>query len=250
MPAAVFVHPHPSAPMLRPALALLLVSAAACTPGARVPAPPAPAPEAAASADPYAACWTRDEPEACVLRTERERIAAAGGTVRREGGRLVFRGSDGGTLSLEDDATEGERFVRYRYAGLFPEIGQHLVHMGFYEGGGWLLVNAATTDQTHVVGPPVASPDRSRFVATSVDLGAGYDPNGIQVWSLAGGFPRLEWGVDGGSGWGASDAVWIDAQTVEFTRHVNTTGDPERTRRIRTRLRLEEDGITLRPAGR
>lgn len=232
--------------MLRSALPLLLVSAAACTPGARAPAPPAPAP----AADPYAACWSREDAEACALRAERGLLAATGGEARREGGRLLFRGTGGGSLSLEDDATEGERFVRYRYAGRLPEIGQHLVQMGFYEGGGWLLVSAETTDQTHVIGPPVVAPDRSRFVAASVDLEAGYDPNGIQVWSLARGFPRLEWGLDGGDAWGASDAVWIDAGTVEFTRHVNTTGDPDRTRRIRTRLVLAEDGITLRPAGR
>ncbi|HEX2188089.1 MAG TPA: hypothetical protein VHG51_04290 [Longimicrobiaceae bacterium] len=232
--------------MLRPALPLLLASAVACTPGARAPAPPAPAP----AADPYAACWSRDEPEACVVRTERELLAAAGGEVRREGGRLVFRGTRGGSLSLEDDATEGERWVRYRYAGRLPAIAQHLVQMGFYEGGGWLLVSAETTDQTQVLGPPVVAPDASRFVAASVDLEAGYDPNGIQVWSLARGFPRLEWGLDGGDGWGASDAVWIDARTVEFTRHVNDTGDPDRTRRVRTRLVLGEDGVALRPAGR
>ncbi len=257
--------PTRSPPMPRVAPLLLLACAVACTPGAgpsaapvpaRAPAPASPptlAPSPAPVADPYGVCANLAEPggaEACVARVERELVAASGGGVRRAGDTLHFRGSGGGRLALGNDAAEGERFVRYRYRGLLPEIGQHLVQVDLYEGGGWLLVGAATTDQTHVLGPPVVAPDRSGFVATSVDLEAGYDPNGIQVWSLARGFPRLEWGLDGGDAWGASDAVWIDARTVEFTRHVNTTGNPDETRKIRTRLVLGEDAVTLRPAVR
>ncbi len=244
---------------------LLLACAVACTPGAGpsaapVPAPaPAPAspptfaPSPASVPDPYRACADLAEPggaEACAARVERELVAASAGAVRRAGDTLHFSSRGSGRLALGNDATEGERFVRYRYRGLLPEIGQHLVQVDFYEGGGWLLVDAASTNQTQVLGPPVVAPDRSGFVATSVDLEAGYDRNGIQVWSLARGFPRLEWGLDGGEAWGASDAVWIDARTVEFTRHVNTTGNPDETKKIRTRLVLGEDAVALRPAGR
>jgi hypothetical protein len=233
--------------MRRTPAAILLVLAAACTPGARAPAGPAPA---SAEPDPYAACWNRPETEACVTATEGRLLASAGGRVRRAADRLLFEGTGGGSLALQDDRSEGDRTVLHRYAGWLPEIGQHLVQTSFYEGGGWLLVDGASTSQTHVIGPPVAAPDRTRFVATSVDLVAGYGPNGIQVWSMAQGFPRLEWGVDGGDAWGASDAVWTGPRTVEFTRHVNATGDPDRTRRVRTRLTVGGDGIALRPVER
>ncbi|MEW5927965.1 MAG: hypothetical protein AB1941_10790, partial [Gemmatimonadota bacterium] len=209
---------------------------------------PAPAP----LPDPYARC-SAVEPAgaaACAARVERELLAASAGGARRAGDTLYFRGQGGGALALGNDATEGQRFVRYRYRALLPEIAQHLVQVDFYEGGGWLLVDAVGTHQTHLIGPPVVAPGRGRFVATSVDLEAGYDPNGIQVWSMARGFPRLEWGLDGGDAWGASDAVWIDDRTVEFTRHVATTGNPDEIQKIRTRLVLGEDAVTLRPAGR
>ncbi|HEX8271627.1 MAG TPA: hypothetical protein VF615_03180 [Longimicrobiaceae bacterium] len=245
--------------MLRLAPPLLLACAVACTPGAGPSAAPAPAPAAAASVpipapppDPYARCSAAEaaEAEACAARVERGLLAASAGGARRAGDTLYLRGQGGGTLALANDAAEGERFVRYRYRALLPEIAQHLVQVDFYEGGGWLLVNALTTDQTHVLGPPVVAPGRGRFVATSVDLVAGYDPNGIQVWSMARGFPQLEWGLDGGDAWGASDAVWIDDRVVEFTRHVATTGSPDEIRKIRTRLVLGEDAVTLQPVGR
>ena len=245
--------------MLRLAPPLLRACAVACTPGAGPSAAPAPIPAPAAAVpvpaplpDPYARCSA--EPQAgaaaCAARVERELLAASGGGARRAGDTLYFRGRGGGALALGNDATEGGRFVRYRYRALLPEIAQHLVQVDFYEGGGWLLVDAASTHQTHLIGPPVIAPGRGRFVATSVDLEAGYDPNGIQVWSLARGFPRLEWGLDGGDAWGASDAAWIDDRTVEFTRHVATTGNPDEIEKIRTRLVLGEDAVTLRPAGR
>ncbi len=237
--------------MHRIAPPLLLACAVACTPGAGPSAAPAPASPAAP--DPYAACADRPRPEdadACALRVERGLLAASAGGARRAGDTLHIRGAGRGSLALASDTREGGDFVRYRYRGLLPGIAQHLVQMDFYEGGGWLLVDTVTTEQTRVLGPPVVAPDRSRFVATSVDLEAGYDPNGLQVWSLARGFPRLEWGLDGGDAWGASDAAWIDARTVEFTRHVNATGNPDEVQKIRTRLVLGEDGIALRPAGR
>lgn len=235
--------------MLRLAPPLLLACAVACTPGA---GPSAAAPAPASPPDPYARCSAAEPAaaDACAARVEGELLAASAGGARRAGDTLYFRGRGGGALALGNDATEGERFVRYRYRALLPEIAQHLVQVDFYEGGGWLLVDAVGTHQTHLLGPPVVAPGRGRFVATSVDLEAGYDPNGIQVWSMARGFPRLEWGLDGGDAWGASDAVWVDDRTVELTRHVATTGNPDEIRKIRTRLVLGEDAVTLRPVGR
>lgn len=231
--------------MVRPACVSLFLALAACTPGA-APVPAAPAP----AADPYTACAEAADADACAARVEQGLIAASGGQVRREGGTLAFRTASGRSIVLEDDRTEGDRYVRHFYQGFLPEIGQHLVRVGFYEGGAWLLVGAAEADQTILVGAPVVSPDRSRFAATSVDLVAGYDRNAIQVWRIVSGRPRLEWGVDGGDVWGASDAVWIDARTVEFTRHVNPDGDPYHTEKIRTRLVLGDGGFTLRPLAR
>ncbi|HEX2095340.1 MAG TPA: hypothetical protein VHG28_23290, partial [Longimicrobiaceae bacterium] len=172
---------------------LLLLPAAACTPGARAspPAGPAPAP------DPYEACGSREDAEVCAAEVERAALARSGGRARRSGGRLEIAAAGGRVIPLANDTTEGERYVRYRYREYLEEIGYHLVEVGFYEGGGFVLVSAATGDETHLHGSPVVSPDRARFVAVSVDLVAGYDPNGIQVWRLTGAGPRLEWGVDG-----------------------------------------------------
>lgn len=135
----------------------------------------------------------------------------------------------------------------YRYDRHLPEIGFHLVQIGRYEGGSWLLVDARTTGQTPILGPPAVSPGRTRFAAASVDLEAGYDPNGLQVWRLVDGAPRLEWGLDGGDSWGASDPVCRGEGELDFTRH-DRAPDPSQSVPTRMRLTLSGVGLQIRPA--
>lgn len=173
-------------------------------------------------------------------------MAATGGRVSRMGDSIVIRGA-AATLVLEDDTSNAAGTRVYRYERHLPEIGFHLVEMGYYEGGGWLLVDARTTDQTEILGRPSVSPGRTRFAAASVDMEAGYDPNGIQVWRLGDGPPRLEWGIDGGDSWGASDPVWRGEDELDFTRH-DRSPDPSRSLTTRMRLTLTGPGLLIRPA--
>jgi hypothetical protein len=146
----------------------------------------------------------------------------------------------------ENNTTEGAAFIRYRYHGFVEALDSHLVMVSFYEGGAYVLVSAQTGHQTHVLAPPVLSPDRKRFVAASLDLEAGHDPNGLQVWRVTEFGPRLEWGLDGGETWGASELVWRTPDVVEFTRHSIV---PPQTEPVRSRMRLvlRPNGLHLEP---
>ncbi|HEX7241864.1 MAG TPA: hypothetical protein VF263_16400 [Longimicrobiaceae bacterium] len=225
-------------------LLLLLAAAAGCTPGAARPAAAPPA-----SFDPYEVCWNRAETEECTRGIERELLAQAPGPVRREGARLLFRTGQGRVVPLENDTTEGDRYVHYLYQGYLRDVGYHLVQVGFYEGGAYELVSAESGDRTQVAALPVVSPDLRRFVTASVDLEAGYVPNGLQVWRLTPAGPRLEWGLDGGDTWGASGASWRGPGTVEFVKETRTL-DPGTTDRARMRLVLRGRGLAVEPAGR
>ena len=175
-------------------------------------------------------------------------IAAAGGRVERADSGLEIRGTDGRRLALADDTAEADAYERHVYRAYLPDIGFHLVEVGYYEGGTWLLVNAETTDMTILHGPPTVSPGRTRFAVTSVDLVAGYDENVVQVWRIRGGTPQLEWGLDGGDLWGASTPVWAGEDVLDFTRHRLVENDAPRTVEDRMRLTVRPDGIDVRPA--
>lgn len=244
----------PPVPMTRSVLSVLVLLLAGCVTRqpeyilttARAPAP--------ADSDSPAtlhlageACATRPDWQECADSVERRAIELSGDRVRRLDGVLRIRGTGGAVLDLANDTTTAATTVIYRYLGFVPELSSHLVEIGFYEGGSYGLVSAETTDQTFVQGIPVISPTRSRFVTASVDLEAGYAPNSLQVWRIFPYGPRLEWGLDGGDGWGASDPAWIGEDELEFTMH-RRTADPGDSDLTRMRLRIRELGLDLAPA--
>jgi len=191
---------------------------AAAAPGASVP-------RAAATVD------CEDTAEVGALR-------CAGGRARREGPRLIIQADSGRTVVLQDDSTEGEAYVRHEYRAHLGSIGAHLVEVTYYEGGAFLLVDARTGDSTRLSGRPVVSPDRRRFVTTSMDLEAGYDPNVIEVWRVASPRPVIEFSHQA-EGWGPSDAAWRDTATVELRKHEPT---PDHSAYRTTPLWLERVG--------
>ena len=222
--------------MMRSTFLLLLLAACAA---------PAPEPVPAETS----ACPDSPEYARCMARAEATAIAATGGRVERKGDTLVIRGTERSRLAL-GNVREPESATRvFRYERFVPEIGAHLVEIGHYEGGGWLLVDARTANQMHVLGRPVVSPGRTRFAAAGLDLVAGYDPNGVQVWRVTEHGPRLELGIEGGDQWGVSGLAWAGEDVLYFTRH-DPTPDPERTLQRRMRLKLDGPGLTLAPAPR
>lgn len=240
--------------MTRSLLSALVLLLAGCTtrPAERilVTAPvPAPAHAPAALHLPGEACATRPDWQPCADSVEQRAIELSGGRVRRLAGVLRIEGTGGAVLDLANDTTTAASTVVYRYLGFLPELSSHLVDIGFYEGGSYGLVSAETTDQTFVQGIPVVSPGGTRFVTASVDLEAGYGPNSLQVWRIFPYGPRLEWGLDGGDGWGASDPAWTGEDELEFTMH-RRTADPGENDLTRMRLGVRELGLELAPVPR
>ena len=79
----------------------------------------------------------------CVTQHERSLLAAGAPGVERSGKQLRILHANGATSVFTD--TEGQGgggWATYRYLGYVPEIGQHLVFVGYYEGGDFILVAA------------------------------------------------------------------------------------------------------------
>lgn len=227
---------------------LALALAAGCAPAAgpapvTSPAAPSLAGSVAAPADPYRRCESAPEAEGCVAAVEAELMARSAGRVSRRGDTLLVRTDDSHAVPLVTDRAEADRYVGYRYRGRVEPLASSLVSVHFYEGGSYVLVSDATGDQTHLIGPPLPAPDGSRFAALGLDLEAGYDPNGVQLWRVTEHGPRLEWGLMGGESWGASDGVWRSPAVLEFTRHAVVPPNPEP---VPQRMRLVVDGPGLR----
>ena len=78
----------------------------------------------------------------------------------------------------------------YLYLGYYPDIGQHLVRVFYYEGRNYVLVSNTTAEAVFTGDTPHVSPLRKRIAVA--DAGIAYTPNQIRLWALESGRLRLE----------------------------------------------------------
>lgn len=207
--------------------------------------------EQSAAYAPFAGCTGNDR-RGCIAQVEAREIAKTEGRVQRRGQRLTFRLGNGQTAEFVNDTSDSGSAKRHAYAGYLPSIRHHVVDVTYYEGGAVILLHEQTGATTDIQGFPAVAPGGRRIATASVDLIAGYDPNHIRVWRVTNTHLELEWGLDGGTQWGASDPVWRGPHVVTFTRHTlpSHSAGPDDTIRTPMRLDLRNGGLTVQPADR
>jgi hypothetical protein len=149
---------------------------------------------------------------------ERRAIAGVNARVSRTGGVLRLRLGSGRTVVLADTLQEGDSHYRALYLGFRPALGLHVVEQRFYEGGTYVVYHDRTGRDATIPGPPVASPDGHRFLSSSMDLAAGYDPNRLEIWRVDRAGLHCETALDGGDAWGPDSVAWVGTATVRFAR--------------------------------
>jgi len=114
--------------------------------------------------------------------------------VTRDSTRLRIRLLSGDSVVFVDSTMIEVETVVYSYREYLDAIQYHIVEVIFYEGGGYLLVDARTGKDTYIPALPVLSPDAARFVLTQVyfDL----EEVSVQIWRLGANGPELEWRFD------------------------------------------------------
>lgn len=145
---------------------------------------------------------------------EKAAILAAGGRVARVGKELRIQLSGG---RIARYPAHGD--VWNRYLGYHRALRSHVVNMRGMEGSGaYFVVDDSTGDSIKVWGKPVVSPDGTRFALASMEGEAGYDSNLLEVWRVVGRKWENEFSLEPEK-WEASNAVWRDSATVDFTKY-------------------------------
>lgn len=187
------------------------------------PGAPVPVETESAGAEPDAGiaaiCDTITNSFRCARTVERRRLPRAEGALRR-GDTLGLVLATGDTARLVDVADPPERVVHYSYQDRWLSAagpGYFVIQTQYYEGSQHLLVEDSTGAHTLLPDRPLRAPDGERFAVLSLDLEAGYGPNVLQLWSLGGSGPELEWETEP-ERWGPVDGRWVDAGTLRFTR--------------------------------
>lgn len=177
-------------------------------------------------------------------RVEKAANPAAGGKVSRAGKELRVELIGGRTVEFPDS----EREV-YRYAGYVGALCSHIINRLGGEGSGvFLVVHDSTGDTTAKLhAAPVVSPDGTRFAVTSMSGEADYDANVVEIWRIAEGKPEKEFSIEP-EGYQPSDAVWRDAQTLDFTKNVDVGPFPGVSfKKTPARVRHTPDGWVVGP---
>ncbi|HUG42407.1 MAG TPA: hypothetical protein VMM12_18230 [Longimicrobiales bacterium] len=144
---------------------------------------------------------------------------AAGPAVAASDSGVVLTLRNGTEVWLRQDTTPGERWRSYSGQGFLEPLGAYLIHVAFYEGSASMLIHYVTGDTTWLPGAPVLSPSGDRFVATSVDLIAEYNPNVLQIYRVRPTGFEKEFELSPVD-WGPSDARWVAEDTISFMQNV------------------------------
>lgn len=165
----------------------------------------------------------------CSDTSETVAVKCGEGAVTRRGDTLVIALSGIGVVKRVSDSTDGGHYVRYQYAGRMGGGGSgtpayHVVDVAHYEAAGIELINAASGDSVLIGGPPILSPDGSRFATTSENAESCEATNQLDIWRITGDKPVREFELPPFDctrthSWWPSAISWRASDTVTFLRN-------------------------------
>jgi hypothetical protein len=124
--------------------------------------------------------------------------------VSRKGAILTFHLRNGFDSLLIEKC---EECPHYKYLESIDIIDSWLVEVSFYEGGEYELLDKENGVKTSLFSKPLFSPDNKYFICYSMDLEAGYDPNGIQLFMVDKKKPKNIWTKEIGD-WRPEEVRW------------------------------------------
>ncbi|MBC9930802.1 hypothetical protein [Chitinophaga qingshengii] len=143
--------------------------------------------------------------------SERNALAKNPG-VKRVGEQLEFSLGNGAQKIRANNGEDDDDFVRYSYAGYYPDLHRHGMFIGYYEADGFELLNPDNGDTLNTWTAPIISPDKKYFICPNMDIEAGFNPNGFQLFEIDNKNIRLV-GQAELTKYGIDQVKWIDNKT-------------------------------------
>ena len=122
-------------------------------------------------------------------------ITQSGGLATRQVGQLRLSAKPRAVVLKDTDCDEDSppgQCIKYSLSGYFADLRTYAVRVRYHEGGGAMLVSRTTGARKLLNGYPWRSPDGDRLVTVTGDE-AGFEFNGIEVWTTSASSLRREW---------------------------------------------------------
>jgi hypothetical protein len=147
----------------------------------------------------------------CAIHVESQLTANVPNIFSTDSGGFAIRMLDGTSQRLNDEND------LMNIVDISPDKRFLVVREQFYEGNTWHIFDRQTGNLTHIGGYPLFSPNNLSFVAVEQDLDAGYSPNRMAIYRVAGGVIEEESDLlSEDDTWGPGFTSWIDNETVRF----------------------------------
>lgn len=154
-------------------------------------APPCAAADLETACAKFNSCYNGGGHDVCWKRQESLLLKKRDAKASRDGASLHVMTSRGPVIFTDTlDEEKDPNGALFRYLGYYPDIGQHLIGVVYYEGNDYVLVSNPTANAVYTGDNPHVSPSQKRIVVA--DAHVAYAPNLIQIWTLEGGRLRLE----------------------------------------------------------
>lgn len=136
--------------------------------------------------------------------------------VKRQDISLILKLDNGQTKTINNKNIDTDSIVAYCFRDYLENINAYLLEIQYYEGGNYLLIDKTFNKSSVILGIPVVSNDKKRFVVSNLDLESGYTANGFLIYNIdkENGYTKEyeEYPKD----WGPSKIKWINDNEIEI----------------------------------
>jgi len=143
-----------------------------------------------------------------ILEKSKNKTLSQSQVVSKNGNCFDFKFEDGKTDQLCNVKNDDQMDRIYSF--VFEKNGFISMNVLYWEGAGNILINTKTGQKINTFGNPIISPNNTKILALRADLEAGYDPNGLQMFSIDDvGNVELEWKYEQYE-WMPEQAIWAN----------------------------------------
>lgn len=183
---------------------------------------------ASLSKDNLLSCGGKKTSEGKSHEAENIRSCGKGKVLRKSKTQLVFTLTNGKTITLKDDVSDGEESVSYLFEGFSEIFNSYVVSWQGWESSGRSLVNRITGEETEFSGLFVFSPAKQyvavydNHIADDIETSAGISLYEVSATGNLNQVYFADTQVDPQKPWGPASVKWLNETSFEVERVIDS----------------------------
>ena len=140
----------------------------------------------------------------------------------RYGRQLIITLTSGKKITFTDSKEDDTQGKWYHYQEYFPAIKYHLIQVQYYEGRGYIFLNADNGKYNGIPDVPLVSPDNKRIAI--IDLDYAYSKPSIEIMQITDKEIIKEFSLSLKGYYDKGNLQWLDNDNIKITIEVPVSG--------------------------